>query len=121
MVTHKDPIAPPLTPPTPQTGRSAATLKFHSGPITSVQWCPTERGVLAAAGADDAVTQWDLGLERDPEAGGGDGDGEELPPQLLFVHMGDPDPKELRWHPQCPGVLLCTGISGISVFRTVCV
>ena len=76
--------------------------------------------MLAASGADDAVTLWDLGLERDPEAGGGEGD-EELPPQLLFVHMGDPDPKELRWHPQCPGLLLCTGISGISAFRTVCV
>lgn len=105
-----------------ETGRSAATLKFHSGPITSLQWCPTEKGVLAACGADDALTQWDLGLERDPEADIGDmGGDDELPPQLLFVHMGDPDPKELRWHPQCPGVMLCTGINGISVFRTVCV
>ena len=77
--------------------------------------------MLAAAGADDAVTQWDLGLERDPEAGGGVGDGAVPPPQLLLVRTGGPDPKEPRGHPQCPGVLLCTGISGISVFRTVCV
>uniref|UniRef100_A0A8B9PWN4 Glutamate-rich WD repeat-containing protein 1 n=1 Tax=Apteryx owenii TaxID=8824 RepID=A0A8B9PWN4_APTOW len=115
-----------------RTGSSVATFKQHSGPITSVEWHPTESGVLAAAGADDQVTQWDLAVERDPEAaGGGDGDGDEdeedaaalaaLPPQLLFVHQGETELKELHWHPQCPGLLLTTALSGFTVFRTISV
>lgn len=105
-----------------------ATFKQHAAPITSVEWHPSERGVLAAAGADDAVTQWDLALERDPEAEAEDeegdlvpGGGPELPPQLLFVHQGETELKELHWHPQCPGLLLTTALSGITVFRTISV
>uniref|UniRef100_A0A674GTG5 Glutamate-rich WD repeat-containing protein 1 n=1 Tax=Taeniopygia guttata TaxID=59729 RepID=A0A674GTG5_TAEGU len=101
-----------------------ATFKQHRGPITSVQWHPGESGVLAAAGEDDVVTQWDLGVERDPEVGEGPGDGEglrELPPQLLFLHQGEREVKELHWHPQCPGLLLCTGREGIAAFRTISV
>lgn len=101
-----------------------ATFKQHRGPITSVQWHPGESGVLAAAGEDDLVTQWDLGVERDPEAGEGSGEGEglrALPPQLLFLHQGEREVKELHWHPQCPGLLLCTGRDGIAAFRTISV
>ncbi|XP_064359647.1 glutamate-rich WD repeat-containing protein 1 [Dromaius novaehollandiae] len=115
-----------------RTGSSVATFKQHAGPITSVEWHPTESGVLAAAGADDLVTQWDLAAERDPEAGddGDDGDNGDtgdaaalaaLPPQLLFAHQGEAEPKELHWHPQCPGLLLTTARAGIAVFRTVSV
>ncbi|XP_058715650.1 glutamate-rich WD repeat-containing protein 1 isoform X2 [Poecile atricapillus] len=103
-----------------------ATFKQHRGPITSVQWHPGESGVLAAAGEDDLVTQWDLGVERDPQAQGEeDEEGEEglseLPPQLLFLHQGEKEVKELHWHPQCPGLLLCTGRDGIAAFRTISV
>ncbi|CAN8178614.1 unnamed protein product [Coccothraustes coccothraustes] len=105
---------------------SVATFKQHRGPITSVQWHPGESGVLAAAGEDDLVTQWDLGVERDPqEMGEGAaeaGEGlSELPPQLLFLHQGEREVKELHWHPQCPGLLLCTGREGIAAFRTISV
>uniref|UniRef100_A0A8C3UX14 Glutamate-rich WD repeat-containing protein 1 n=1 Tax=Catharus ustulatus TaxID=91951 RepID=A0A8C3UX14_CATUS len=102
-----------------------ATFKQHRGPITSVQWHPGESGVLAAAGEDDLVTQWDLGVEKDPEGEGeGSGEGEGLaglPPQLLFMHQGEREVKELHWHPQCPGLLLCTGREGIAAFRTISV
>ncbi|XP_030921519.1 glutamate-rich WD repeat-containing protein 1 [Geospiza fortis] len=102
---------------------SVATFKQHRGPITSVQWHPGESGVLAAAGEDDLVTQWDLGVERDPqETGEGSGEGlSELPPQLLFLHQGEREVKELHWHPQCPGLLLGTGREGIAAFRTISV
>ncbi|KAM9591751.1 LOW QUALITY PROTEIN: glutamate-rich WD repeat-containing protein 1 [Morphnus guianensis] len=106
-----------------QTGSSVATFKQHGGPITSVEWHPTESGVLAAA-EDDVVSQWDLGVERDPEAGGGreeEGEAAALPPQLLFLHQGEREVKELHWHPQCPGLLLTTARAGIAAFRTVSV
>ncbi|XP_041038294.1 glutamate-rich WD repeat-containing protein 1 [Carcharodon carcharias] len=105
-------------------GVSVATFKQHSGPVTSVEWHPTEGSVLAASGADNQITQWDLSVERDQE---GEGEGEEdeglarLPPQLLFIHQGQEDIKELHWHPQCPGVLVSTAHSGFDVFRTISV
>ncbi|TFJ97299.1 60 kDa SS-A/Ro ribonucleoprotein [Platysternon megacephalum] len=107
-----------------QTGTSVATFKQHTAPVTSVEWHPTDGGVFAAAGADNQVTQWDLAVERDQE---GEGESEDdpalasIPPQLLFVHQGETDIKELHWHPQCPGVLITTALSGFTVFRTISV
>ncbi|KAM8794775.1 glutamate-rich WD repeat-containing protein 1 [Eudromia elegans] len=113
-------------------GSSVATFKQHSAPVTSLEWHPTESGVLAAAGADDLVTQWDLAVEPDGDTGDTDGDNDgdsdgdaaalaALPPQLLFVHQGDAEPKELHWHPQCPGLLLVAARHGVTVFRSASV
>eukprot|EP00062_Callorhinchus_milii_P023479 gi/632982396/ref/XP_007908113.1/ PREDICTED: glutamate-rich WD repeat-containing protein 1 [Callorhinchus milii] len=101
-----------------QTGQSVATFKQHRPPITSVQWHPSDPGGFAAAGADDRVTQWDLAVERDGEAGAEEA---RLPPQLLFVHEGDNDLKELHWASRYPGVLVTTAHSGFTVFRTISV
>ncbi|XP_078064241.1 glutamate-rich WD repeat-containing protein 1, partial [Mustelus asterias] len=103
---------------------SVAKFKQHSGPITSVEWHPTESSVLAASGADNQVTQWDLAVERDQEVGEGEGQEEtlaSLPPQLLFIHQGQEDIKELHWHPQCPGLLVSTAHNGFDIFRTISV
>jgi ribosome assembly protein RRB1 len=75
--------------------------------------------MLAVAGADDQVTIWDLSVEADD-----DGTTEEtdralaaLPPQLLFVHQGQRDVKELHFHPQLPGVLMTSAVDGFNVFK----
>ena len=66
---------------------------------------------------------WDLSLERDPEeeralgAGAAAPDDAELPPQLMFLHQGVAQPKELHWHPHIPGLLLLTAETGFNVFR----
>uniref|UniRef100_A0A4W3IM23 Glutamate-rich WD repeat-containing protein 1 n=1 Tax=Callorhinchus milii TaxID=7868 RepID=A0A4W3IM23_CALMI len=101
-----------------QVSGSVATFKQHRPPITSVQWHPSDPGGFAAAGADDRVTQWDLAVERDGEAGAEEA---RLPPQLLFVHEGDNDLKELHWASRYPGVLVTTAHSGFTVFRTISV
>lgn len=44
-------------------------------------------------------------------------DGEELPDQLLFQHMGQKHVKEVRWHPQLKGVLITTSADGFDIFR----
>ena len=79
-------------------------LNPDRAPITSVEWCPTEASMLATTGADGQLCVWDLALERDPEeeldlsAAGNAEAPQDLPPQLLFVHGGQSDMKEVRRH-----------------------
>ncbi|XP_036618132.1 glutamate-rich WD repeat-containing protein 1-like [Trichosurus vulpecula] len=105
-------------------GSPVATFKQHVAPVTSVEWHPQDGGVFAAAGAGDQLTQWDLAVERDTEMGGPE-EGNPLvakfPQQLLFVHQGETDIKELHWHPQCPSVVISMALSGFTVFRTISV
>lgn len=106
-----------------QTGKSVASFKHHTAPITSVEWNPKDSSVFAASGADNQISIWDLAVERDKESAGGSNPAEEpdVPPQLLFIHQGQTDIKELHWHAQCPGVILSTAASGFNVFRTISV
>lgn len=63
-----------------------ASFKWHTGPVTSVEWHPTEESVIAVSGADHQTTLWDLAVEEDAE-GGKDASQPDVPPQLLFIHQ----------------------------------
>ncbi|KAH3863812.1 hypothetical protein DPMN_026812 [Dreissena polymorpha] len=104
-----------------QHGKAAAIFKHHTAPITSVEWHPTDSSVFAAAGSDDQVSLWDLGVERDLEIPAPSQGEPEVPAQLLFIHQGQTDIKEIHWHRQLPGVVLSTAHSGFNVFRTISV
>lgn len=104
----------------PQTGRPVANFKQHSAPITSVEWSPVDSSVFAASGADDVVSQWDLSVESCDVGARVEGV-KDLPPQLLFLHQGQSEIKEIHWHPQMPGVMVSTALSGFNVFRTISV
>jgi len=97
----------------------AAHFKWHTSPITSVEWHPTEDAMLAVSEAAQATTIWDMSLEKDEEedAEAVGGDAPDVPPALLFEHMGQNDVKELHWHPQIPGLLVTTASDGFSVFK----
>jgi len=107
-----------------QQGSPVAVFKHHTKPITSVEWHHTDNTVLAAS-CEDQVTIWDLAVERDdadaPSADSPTDATSALPPQLLFIHMGQQNIKELHWHTQLPGVLATTSESGFNVFKTISV
>lgn len=104
-----------------QSGCPVATFKHHSAYVTSVEWHPTDATVFAASGADNQVTIWDLAVEKDDENEEMSMDANQLPPQLLFIHMGQTDVKEIHWHRQLPGVLASTAVSGFNIFKTISV
>ncbi|XVF49019.1 hypothetical protein PTKIN_Ptkin03bG0235300 [Pterospermum kingtungense] len=89
-----------------------AHFKYHEHPVTSIEWSPHEASTLAvSSGPHDyntysQLTIWDLSLEKDEEE---EAEfkaqtkervhtPEDLPPQLLFVHQGQKNLKELHWH-----------------------
>lgn len=97
-----------------------AKFKQHTSAVTTVEWHPQERTVFASGGADEQIAQWDASLEAD-ETEKQSNELANLPPQLLFIHQGQNDVKELHWHPQCPGVMVSTAHNGFNIFRTISV
>ena len=109
-----------------QEGQPVAVFKHHTAPITSVEWHPKDFSVLATSGDDHQIALWDLAIEKDSESGTTDAtennaELKDVPPQLLFIHQGMQDVKELHWHQQIPGLLIATSQTGFDVFRTISV
>ena len=74
--------------------------------------------------SDNTVTLWDMSLEEDAEAEAAMGSaaagatGEApVPAQLLFVHAGQEDVKEARFHAQLPGVVFSTAADGFNIWK----
>lgn len=47
--------------------KPVGVLKFHSKPITSVEWNLNDSTVFAASSEDNQLTIWDLAVEKDDE------------------------------------------------------
>ncbi|XP_010493630.1 PREDICTED: glutamate-rich WD repeat-containing protein 1-like isoform X2 [Camelina sativa] len=85
-----------------------AYFEHHKHPITSIEWSAHEASTLTVTSSDHQLTIWDLSLEKDEEEEAEFkaqtkeqvNTSQDLPPQLLFVHQGQKDLKELHWHNQ---------------------
>lgn len=102
-----------------------ANFTYHKGAITSLEWAPHDESVIAVSSADDQVTVWDLSVEEDEDALNAtapptSADGEKaypFPPQLLFIHQGQHNVKEVHFHKQIPGVFCSTAEDGFNVVK----
>ena len=120
-----------------------AHFTYHKHPITSIEWAPHDESVLCCSSEDNQITIWDLSVEADEAAashsstnknlnpltttginasissvtGTGGGLLDDFPSQLLFIHQGQTDVKEIHYHPQIPGVIMSSAENSIDLFK----
>merc|ERR1712226_95130 len=87
-----------------------ARFTCHTTPITSIEWHPTDESMMVVS---DEVGSFVYDLSVEEEEGH---EQEDLPPQLLFVHSGSPQTKEVHWHPQITSCLMSTAYDGFHSF-----
>ena len=67
------------------------------------------------------MTVWDLSVEADDESTTAalslDTNLQEFPAQLLFIHQGQTNVKEIHFHPQIPGTIMSTAEDGFNIFK----
>uniref|UniRef100_A0A6B2L2Y0 Glutamate-rich WD repeat-containing protein 1 n=1 Tax=Arcella intermedia TaxID=1963864 RepID=A0A6B2L2Y0_9EUKA len=89
------------------------SFSWHKGPITSVEWNPNDDSELAVSSSDNTISIWDLSLTVEKTKV----DGMEIPSQLLFIHQGQEQIKEVHWHKQIDGALISTASDGFNIFK----
>jgi len=101
-------------------GETPISFEWHKSPITSLEWNPNDSSVVAVSSSDDQLTIWDFSLEDDPDASDSQIPADDsVPPQLLFIHQGQQNVKELHWHRQIPGLMVSTSLTGFHIFKTI--
>lgn len=102
------------------TGSPIASFNHHKKHVTTVEWHPTDSTVFAS-GDDDHIALWDLSIENDDMTDVSNTELQGLPQQVLFIHQGQSEIKELHWYPHLSGVILSTANSGFNIFKTISV
>lgn len=72
---------------------SISEITWHNKQITSIQFQPYSDSMLAVSSADNKLTLWDYAVENDDQEVTAE---DNVPDQLMFVHQGQIDLKELR-------------------------
>jgi ribosome assembly protein RRB1 len=60
---------------------------------------------------------WDLSVEADDTTVTNGMTPDIFPAQLLFIHQGQNNVKEIHHHPQIPGLIVSTAEDSINVFK----
>lgn len=90
---------------------SISEIVWHSQQITSIQFQPYQDSTIAVSSADNKLSIWDFAVENEDQGN------DEVPDQLLFVHQGQKDLKELRYHPLYYEMLVSTSATGFNIFK----
>jgi len=96
-----------------KSGEPVAEIQWHTEQITSIQFQPFEESVLAVASADNRLSIWDFSVEPEEKKK----DQDDLPDQMIFLHQGQEDIKELRHHPYMSDIIISTAASGFNIFK----
>ena len=91
-------------------------IHWHESAITSIEWDRYEEWTLAVASADNRVSFWDFGVEEDDQ-GESMNPEVQIPSQMIFLHQGQDDIKEIRWHPSLANTMLSTAANGFNIFQ----
>lgn len=94
---------------------------WHKGPITSIEWSPHDSDVLVVSGEDNQISLWDWSIVNDSDSHQQDQlpDGTMIPSNLLFIHQGQRDIKEVHFHPQYQGTIISTSADSFNIFKTI--
>lgn len=93
-----------------------SNIQWHKGPITALSWDPYEDSQLAVSSEDNRVSIWDFAVEPD-DTHLFDSTNQEVPQQLIFLHQGQENIKDLKFHPQYKNFIVSTAENGINVFK----
>jgi ribosome assembly protein RRB1 len=93
-----------------------SNIQWHKGPITALSWDPYEDSQLAVSSEDNRVSIWDFAVEPD-DTHLFDATNQEIPQQLIFLHQGQENIKDLKFHPQFKNFIVSTAENGINVFK----
>jgi len=96
-----------------KSGEPVAEIQWHTEQITSIQFQPFEESVLAVASADNRLSIWDFSVEPEEKKK----DQDDLPDQMIFLHQGQEDIKELRHHPYMSDIIISTAASGFNILK----
>lgn len=91
-------------------------IKWHKAPITSIAWDPCDESQIAVSSEDNRLSVWDFSVEPDDNQLF-DAHNQEIPQQLIFLHQGQENIKELKFHPLFKNFIVSTAENGINVFK----
>ena len=98
-------------------GKEAITnIMWHRDQITSIEWQPHDEWTLVVGSADNRISIWDLSVEKDDKEVF-DVNLENVPDQLLFLHQGQENIKEIHWHPVYNNVIASTSLDSFNIFQ----
>lgn len=91
-------------------------IKWHKAPITSLAWDPFDESQIAVSSEDNRLSVWDFSVEPDDNQLF-DAQNQEIPQQLIFLHQGQENIKEIKFHPLFKDFIVSTAENGINVFK----
>ena len=91
-------------------------IKWHTGPINSIIWDPFDESQLAVCSEDNRLSVWDFSVEPD-EKKLFDNYNHEIPQQLVFLHQGQINLKDVKFHPVFKNMLISSAENGLNLFR----
>ena len=91
-------------------------IKWHTGPINSIMWDPFDESQLAVCSEDNRLSVWDFSVEPDQKKLF-DNYNNEIPQQLVFLHQGQINLKDVKFHPVFKNMLISSAENGLNLFR----